>query len=191
MSRPLPPVERRTTVSWPPAEAFERFTARFGEWWPVSTHSIGGTRVTRVVFECEVGGRIFEEFADGRRYQWGRVTAWEPPARVAFTWHPSRDESLAQDVEVRFEAAGGGGSLVVLTSSGWEKLGARAARERKGYSIGWGSILEQFAGRRSAAAMVFAAISHTLTFFLRVTGRLEREIDNAGGRMPPVTPPRV
>jgi hypothetical protein len=79
----------------------------------------------------------------------------------------------------------------VLTSSGWEKLGARAARERKGYSIGWGSILEQFAGRRSAAAMVFAAISHTLTFFLRVTGRLEREIDNAGGRMPPVAPPRV
>lgn len=184
MSEPLAPIERSTAVPWKPAEAFERFTAGFGQWWPVSTHSIGGARVSRVVFECQLGGRIFEQFSDGRRYQWGRITAWEPPRRVAFTWHPSREEREAQDVEVRFEAAPGG-SRVVLTSSGWEKLGPRAARERKGYSIGWGSILEVFAGRRSATVVIFAIISHTITFFLRITGRLEREIDNAGGRMAP------
>lgn len=181
---PLPPIERSTTVPWPQPQAFERFTAHFDRWWPVSTHSIGGKRVKRVVFECHVDGRIFEEFMDGKRYQWGRVTAWEPPHRVAFTWHPSKDESMAQDVEVRFESAGEG-SRVILTSSGWEKLGPRAARERKGYSLGWGSILEVFADRRGAVVLIFAAISHAITFVLWATGRLEREIANAGGKMPP------
>jgi hypothetical protein len=184
MSRSLPPIERTTLVPWPPAEAFERFTAGFARWWPVSTHSIGGKRVSRVVFECKVGGRIYEEFHDGRRYQWGRVTGWNPPNSVAFTWHPSRDEDVAQDVEVRFDSSANG-ARVTLTSTGWEKLGARAARERKGYSLGWGSILEVFARRRTAAVVIFAMISHIFTFLLWITGRLEREIDKAGGRMSP------
>lgn len=182
MKEPPPPVERTTIVPWSPTEAFERFTAQFGQWWPVSTHSIGGKLVSRVVFECHVGGRIFEEFEDGRRFQWGRVTAWEPPGRVAFTWHPSRDESVAQDVEVRFEAVPNG-SRVVLTSGGWEKFGTRAGRVRKAYSIGWGAVLDVFAGRRSVPVTVFAIISHTTTFMLKATGRLEREIAKAGGRM--------
>jgi uncharacterized protein YndB with AHSA1/START domain len=184
MTKPLAPIERSTNVPWTPDDAFERFTAGFGLWWPVSTHSVGGRRVSHVVFECQVGGRIFEQFTDGRRYQWGRITTWEPPRRVAFTWHPSREEREAQDVEVRFEAVPGG-SRVVLTSSGWEKLGRRAARERKGYAIGWGSILEVFAGRRTAVVLIFAVIAHMITFFLRITGRLERAIDTAGGRMAP------
>ena len=130
-----------------------------------------------------MGGRIYEELIDGRRYQWGRVTAWEPPGRVAFTWHPSKDESVGQDVDVRF-LVDGSGTEVVLSSSGWEKLGDKAARERKGYSIGWGGILDVFAERRTAAVVIFAALSHTITLFLRLTGRLDGEIDKAGGRMP-------
>lgn len=182
----LPPIERETTVPWTPDEAFRRFTADFDKWWPVSTHSIGGNRVKRVVFECRIGGRIYEEFKDGQRFQWGRITAWDPPRQVAFTWHPSKDESVAQDVVIRFEASATG-SRVMLTSAGWEKLGSRAGRERRGYSIGWGSILDVFAGRRSAFIVIFAIISHTITFLLRVTGRLEGEIARSGGRMPTVS----
>jgi len=180
---PLPPIERRTSVSWNQADAFRRFTADFAKWWPSGTHSIGGKRVARIVFECDVGGRIFEELVDGRRYQWGRITAWDPPRRVAFTWHPSRDESQAQDVEVSF-VPNATGTEVVLVSSGWERLGAKAVRERKGYSIGWGSILDVFAGRRTAVFVLFATLSHTITLFLNLTGRLDAEIERAGGRMP-------
>jgi uncharacterized protein YndB with AHSA1/START domain len=178
----IPPIERSIDVSWKPEEAFRRFTGGFASWWPTSTHSIGGSRVKRVSFECEVGGRIYEELQDGRRFQWGRVTAWEPPGRVAFTWHPSRDESVAQDVEVRFLSEGTG-TRVVLTSSGWEKLGAKARRARKGYSLGWAGILSVFAGKTAPSVLLFAAISHGITFFLKVTGRLEGEIAKAGGRM--------
>ena len=63
--------------------------------------------------EPQVGGRIFEEHVDGRRFQWGRVLEWEPPRRVKFTFHPSRDPATAQDVEVRFVPDGGG------TASSW------------------------------------------------------------------------
>jgi uncharacterized protein YndB with AHSA1/START domain len=106
----LPPVRRTISVSWDPEAAFRRFTEDFGAWWPSATHSIGGARVQRIGFECRAGGAIVEELKDGRRFQWGKVTLWEPPRRVAFTWHPSREETEAQDVEVRFVPEGTGGS---------------------------------------------------------------------------------
>ncbi len=180
---PLPPIERSVSVSWEPDAAFRRFTADFATWWPSSSHSIGGKRVKQIAFETRVGGRIYEELLDGRRFQWGTLTAWDPPRRVAFTWHPSRDESVAQDVEVRFVPEGTG-TKVVLISKGWERLGERASRERKGYSIGWGSVLATYAGRFSAAMVVFGLLSRIITFYLRITGKLEAEIDKARGRMP-------
>lgn len=179
----LPPIRRLVSVSWPPEEAFRRFTAEFDSWWPRGTHSIGGKLVKRVVFECRVGGRIFEEFTDGRRYQWGRVTAWEPPDRVAFTWHPSREEAEAQDVDLTFRAAGSG-TRVELVSSGWERLGAKARGARKGYYVGWGAVLDHWAGRRTPTVLIFGILSRSITVFLRLTGRLDTEIDKAGGRMP-------
>jgi uncharacterized protein YndB with AHSA1/START domain len=179
----IPAVRRSLAVSWSPEAAFRRFTADFAVWWPSRTHSIGGRRVKRIVFECHVGGRIYEELTDGRRFQWGKVTAWDPPRRVGFTWHPSRDEREAQDVEVTFTPEGTG-TLVQLVSTGWERLGARAQRARKGHDIGWGSVLDVYAGRWSAAFVIFGLISTVLTFALRVSGKLDASIDKAGGQMP-------
>jgi uncharacterized protein YndB with AHSA1/START domain len=172
-------------VPWPQEAAFKRFTGDFDKWWPSSTHSIGGDRVARIVFECRVGGRIFEELKDGRRYQWGTLRAWEPPRRVAFSWHLSKDAAEAQDVEVTFTAEPDGGTRVVLVSDGWEKLGSAATRARRAYSLGWDGILAVFAERRTFAVVAFGLLSHAVTLFLKSTGRLEQEIDRAGGRMPP------
>lgn len=181
---PIPPIRRSVMVTWDPETAFHRFTAQFGNWWPRLTHSIGGKLVKSVIFECHVGGQIIEELHDGRRFQWGRVTAWDPPRRVAFTWHPSKNEQDAQDVEVTFEPAGNG-TRVELISTGWERLGARGRRERKGYDVGWGSVLDIFAGRRSLGGVCLVAMMRLITFGLRVTGQLERSIEQAGGRLPP------
>jgi uncharacterized protein YndB with AHSA1/START domain len=181
--KPILAVRRAVSVSWDPETAYRRFTADFGTWWPSATHSIGGKKVKRIIFECRVGGRIIEELVDGRRYQWGKVTAVEPPHKVAFTWHPSREETEAQDVEVSFVPEGAG-TRVELVSTGWERLGTRARRERKGYEIGWGSVLDVYAGRSGVAMFVFGFISGVLTLFLRLTGKLERSIDQAGGRLP-------
>ena len=181
---PLPPIVRSVSVSWDPAAAFERFTAQFASWWPTASHSIGGDQVKRVIFECRVGGRIIEELKDGRRFLWGQLTAWDPPRRVAFTWHPSMEESDAQDVEVRFQPEGTG-TLVTLTSSGWERLGEKARRARRGYELGWGSLLDYFGGRKTFTFRVFGAMSAGQRLFLKLTGRLEAEIDKSGGRLAP------
>lgn len=180
---PIPPVRRSVSVSWDPATAFHRFTAGFATWWPSATHSIGGKKVKQIIFECRVGGRIIEELTDGRRYQWGTITAMEPPHRVGFTWHPSRDKESAQDVVVTFHPEATG-TRVELVSTGWERLGVKGRRERKGYAIGWGSVLDVFAGRTTPVIVLFGIISRALTLFLRLTGKLERSIDQAGGRLP-------
>jgi uncharacterized protein YndB with AHSA1/START domain len=183
----IPPVRRTVTVWWDPDAAFHRFTAEFAEWWPRATHSIGGKLVKEIVFECRAGGSIIEELADGRRYQWGRINAFEPPHRVAFTWHPSDPETSAQDVEVLFHpqgSDGGSGTRVELVATGWERLGAKARRARRGYDIGWGSVLEVYAGRRNAAFVIFGVISTAMTAVLRLTGRLDRMIEKARGRLP-------
>jgi hypothetical protein len=102
---------------------------------------------------------------------------------VAFIWHPSRDESEAQDVEVSFIAEAGA-TRVELVSTGWERLGAKAHRQRKGYSIGWGAVLDVYAGRTGAAAVIFGVLARIITLALRATGKLEASIDQAGGRIP-------
>jgi hypothetical protein len=135
------------------------------------------------VFECKEGGRIFEELKDGRRFQWGVVTLWEPPRRVGFTWHPSEDPSQQQEVELSFVPEGDGTRLE-LVSSGWERLGPKAQGKRRGYAMGWGAILDQFAGRRTLTILLFATISHAVSSFLRLTGRFNAQVDKAAGRMP-------
>ena len=104
----LPPICRSISVSWDQAAAFRRFTADFGTWWPSGSHSIGGPLVRRIVFEPKVGGCIYEEHLDGRRFQWGEIRLWEPPQRVEFTWHPAREPETAQDVAVAFVPEGSG-----------------------------------------------------------------------------------
>ncbi len=183
LAPPIPPVRRTVSVSWDPDTAFRRFTADFAEWWPRETHSIGGKLVKQIIFECRVGGGIIEELKDGRRFQWGRITAFEPPHRVSFIWHPSKDVAQAQDVDIRFVPEGTG-TRVELISTGWERLGARGRRERKGYDIGWGSVLDVFAGRSSVAIVVFGIISRVMMLALKLTGKLDQAIDQAGGRLP-------
>jgi uncharacterized protein YndB with AHSA1/START domain len=134
-------------VAAAPDRAFRLFTEGMAGWWPVRTHSVGEDRAETVIFEPGVGGRIYERTLDGDEHVWGTVTAWEPPGRVVFTWHPGRGPDTEQDVEVRFEPSGTG-TRVELVHTGWERLGDRAAAVRENYDGGWDIVL----GERFAAA---------------------------------------
>jgi uncharacterized protein YndB with AHSA1/START domain len=134
-------------VAAAPDRAFRLFTEGIAGWWPVRTHSVGEDRAETVIFEPGVGGRIYERTLDGDEHVWGTVTAWEPPGRVVFTWHPGRGPDIEQDVEVRFEPSGTG-TRVELVHTGWERLGDRAAAFRENYDGGWDIVL----GERFAAA---------------------------------------
>jgi len=141
----IQPVVKTVTVACTPEEAFRYFTADFGIWWPGATHSVIAyasefkDKPATVIFEPRVSGRIFERARSGEEYVWGSVLAWQPPARVVFSFHPGRAEKEAQTVEVTFSPAPEG-ARVVLTHSGWEKLGADAQKSRDSYDQGWEGV---------------------------------------------------
>ena len=139
----IEPVHKTLVVKCSPERAFEVFTKEIGSWWPTATHSIGGDKITEVVFEEQVGGRIFERHSDGGEGEWGRVLAWDPSARFAMTWYPGHDSSEATELEVSF-TADGDGTRVDLVHRGWEILAARAQEARNNYDSGWEGVLGHY-----------------------------------------------
>ena len=59
-----------------------------------------------VVLESGAGGRIYERTAAGERHEWGEVTVWEPPRRLAYLWHIGRARDTATEVEITFVGEG-------------------------------------------------------------------------------------
>jgi uncharacterized protein YndB with AHSA1/START domain len=104
-------VTASTVVDAPIERAFAVFTEDIGSWWPQEHHMLQGQE-SHMVLEPKVGGRIYEQGADGSDCQWSHVLVWEPPHRVVFTWEISpqwsleTDRSKASEVEVRFTVEG-------------------------------------------------------------------------------------
>ena len=106
-----------------PARAFEAFTAEIGQWWrPNQLFQFTARPAGTLAFEPGEGGRFIETAADGEVFEIGRITAWQPGARLAFTW---RQASFAPDqvteVEIRFEAVGRE-TRVTVEHRGWETV---------------------------------------------------------------------
>jgi len=170
----LAPVRKRIRVGWKPEEAFRRFTSGIAGWWPLRSHSVSGERAETVVFEERVGGRIYERSAGGDESTWGTVTAWEPPHRVAFTWHPGRDPKKPSDIEVRF-FSDGAGSRLELVHTGWESFGPIAAKARRGYGIGWAYVLRIWADRRTSPVVL--AMDAMLWVLTPLQRRMQRKAE--------------
>lgn len=136
------PILRATHVARTPDDAFRLFTDHLGAWWPLTTHSVLDGRSVSVGF---VDGQIVERTLDGDERLWGTVTAWEPPVRVVFSWHPGRTADEATEVEVRF-LGDEHGTRVELEHRGWDLL-ADGADRRLGYTgpSAWGAVLDHYA----------------------------------------------
>jgi uncharacterized protein YndB with AHSA1/START domain len=166
-----PPILKSVRVKAPPEKAFHRFTAEMGRWWPLPSHSVGQRDAESVAMEGRVGGRILERIRGGRECVWGTVTSWEPPHRVAFTWHPGDDPARAQDVEVRFTSEGDH-TRVELEHRGFERLGALAKRAHRGYPLGWAYVLGRYAGRRGPFMALVTVMTSTMMGVLRAKALL-------------------
>ena len=181
-----PPLRRSVTVSAPPEKAFRRFTAEMGSWWPLASHSVGQRDTETVAMEGRVGGRIVERIRGGRECVWGTITAWEPPHRVAFTWHPGDDPARAQDIEVRFTPLSKGKAegaatktRVDLEHRGFERLGALAKRAYRGYPLGWTYVLGTYAGRRGPLMAFITVMTATMMAVMRLKAKLRGETGGA------------
>lgn len=140
----IAPVVKQATVPLSVEEAFAAFTDEIAAWWPLATHSVALDDAIGLTMAPHVGGQIVETAADGSTSVWGTLTAWEPPARVAFTWHPGWPADEATHVEVVFEDEAGH-TVVTLTHTGWENR-PDGARARENYNPGWDFVLGKYAG---------------------------------------------
>ena len=142
-------IRKSIKVARSPEVAFRVFTEEIGAWWPLtegfSFHAGHGPK--DIFIEGRVGGRFYERFNDGTEFEVGRVTSFEPPRAVAFTWKAPSWEA-ATEVEVRF-IADGAGTTVTLEHRGWE-AGPNMQREGKGYEDGWNTVLAKYSSRASA-----------------------------------------
>ena len=144
-------------MACPPEKAFRTWTERIATWWPAD-HTVTGEGDLLVVLEPRVGGRLFERTRGGDEHDWGRVTVWEPPRRLGYTWHLRADRSDATDVEIRFVPAGGG-TRVEIEHRGWERLGAEPGRDWRDRNFGgWERSCRTIAGRSRAVCNLYVNV---------------------------------
>jgi uncharacterized protein YndB with AHSA1/START domain len=139
-------IRKQVLLRCPPERAFALFTEEISAWWPASRRHTGDPEsAIRLLPE----GRFWEESRDGRAVELGRVTAWEPPARLVLDFYPGTDAEHPTEVEVRFHASPGGTQVVLEhrptpASEGLWERGAPA------YQRSWDVVLEALAGTVAA-----------------------------------------
>ena len=106
-----------------PQRTFEAFVYEIDQWWqPNGLFDFTVGQQGSLKFEPGESGRLIETYEDGSEFVIGRITAWQPPELLAFTW---RQASFAPDqlteVRVTFEPAGEE-TRVTVEHSGWDAI---------------------------------------------------------------------
>ncbi len=130
-------------VACPADHAFSAWTSRINAWWPAD-HTVTGRDDATVVMEPGVGGRIYERTADGSEHEWGTVTVWEPPRRVAYTWRLGAGAGEPTEVEITFREASAASTRVEIDHRGWERLGDDARSRYARNQQGWETLVPRF-----------------------------------------------
>lgn len=139
-----------------PEDAFEVFTREIDLWWRQGPqYRIAGRRRGQLFLEAGDGGRLFETFEASRgpaTIEVGRVTAWEPPRRLALEWRGVNFRPQEKTfVDVAFEPSGEG-TLVTVRHSGWSALpddhpvrhGLVGVAFSRRIGLWWGDLLTSF-----------------------------------------------
>ena len=146
----IEPLELSFEMDCPPSHSFDVWTSRYSQW-RRRRHSVSGEPAA-IILEPRVGGRIYERTNDGTEIDWGEVTVWQPPERLAYLWHIRRDRSDATDVELTFTDAGDGTTRLNIVHSGWERLGSGGEEWRDANRGGWAGLVPHFTAYIAARA---------------------------------------
>ena len=139
----MEPLRMSFEVDCPAEHAFDVWTNKISRWWPAD-HSVSGENGLLVVLEGRPGGRIFERTSTGDEFEWGEVTVWEPPTRLAYLWHLRGDRADATEVEITFVDQGNLTTRVEIEHRGWERLGGSAQAWRDANQAGWNTLLDAY-----------------------------------------------
>lgn len=112
-----------------PERTFQIFTEEIGQWWKPNALFAFTPREPGVL-SFDGRERLIETRAGGKVFEIGRVSVWEPGARLIFGWRQATfTPDMATEVEVTFEPVGEGETRVTVTHTGWDSVPqAHAAR---------------------------------------------------------------
>jgi uncharacterized protein YndB with AHSA1/START domain len=140
-------------VAAPRERVFEAFTREIAAWWrPNELFAFTTGRTGTLAFEPWLDGRLTETYDDGAAFEVGRITEWEPPERLAFSWRQaSFAPSQQTEVRARFEVAGSD-TRVTVEHFGWDSI-PREHAARHGFPLAafqqrhaewWQALLHSF-----------------------------------------------
>ena len=132
-------------VPLPAQAAFDTFVEQMDVWWPrqgVFPYSFApkATFPRHIRFEAQLNGRYYETFADGSEYEIGRITVWQPPTALSYTWQAPTWPSHNQ-ITLRF-TYDGEGTLVTYEQDGFAEAGVPELVPY--YQIGCGQTLSAY-----------------------------------------------
>lgn len=115
-----------------PERAFETFVSEIGAWWrPHGMFQTTPRAPGRLAFEPGQGGRLTETLETGKVFEIGRITGWEPPSRLEFSYRQANFPlDLQTEVEVRFEAVGEE-TRVSIEHRGFDRVPAESAARHR------------------------------------------------------------
>jgi uncharacterized protein YndB with AHSA1/START domain len=143
-------VKKSVTVEASREIAFRVFTENMALWWPAE-HHIGKSPLASIILEPRAEGRWAERGADGSECNWGRVLAWEPPARLVLAWQLDAkfefNPSFETEVEITFVAENEKKTRVTLEHKNLDRYGDLEARMITAFDSpdGWSLGLTRFA----------------------------------------------
>jgi uncharacterized protein YndB with AHSA1/START domain len=162
------------TVNTTVDHAFETWTRNVASWWP-RDHTKSRDTDLSVIYEPFVGGRIYERTTSGIEHDWGQITAWSPPHRVAYDWHIYGEKHQAPAVEVTFQPASTK-TVVRIKHTGLDRLGNSGAATRAGNFAGWSEVIEPFVRSHDTSVDATNALSAH-----RRSGRTHQDLGPARG----------
>jgi uncharacterized protein YndB with AHSA1/START domain len=143
------PIRKTLRVKASRQKAFDTFVA-MGGWW-MKSHSLTASGQKDVIIEPRAGGRWYEIANDGSEQLWGRVVAYEAPARLHLIWALNADWTYDPDFETNVEvsfAEEGDHTIVTFEHRDLDRFGEQAQPTRDSMDGGWGELLDGY--RRQA-----------------------------------------
>jgi len=144
-----PGISKSVTVPVSPARAFRMLTEQPALWLPPA-HTFLSDCV-QIAMEPAVGGRFYEQGADGTQITRGTILVWEPPRRLVLTWRigpgwrPVFDDEQAPRIAFDFRPSGVA-TEVVATYTELHRAAEMAATLRAAIAAGNpGETLQRYA----------------------------------------------
>lgn len=141
-------VETSIEIERPAEVVFKLWTEEMNLWWPRFgekfryTFAPADVAPDQIHLEPEVGGRLYEVFADGEELVIGTVVAVDPPHSITYTWR-APEWPADTTVNVTFREVLGSTTVVKVEHSGFDAIGLEGVAD--GYGEGMREIVRFFA----------------------------------------------